>query len=402
MTTGPEFVIVTSSHIRRPPKLRAPLKRLTVPKETFSPLDIDSLSRGWWAEASGGKVILQARLLVEETHLEGEIRSTAEQVILELDTDKSERLIWPWQSSSALDVTKTLTDIGSPRSTSFRTSRIPHEIVDRLDEKLLSVAPVASEYAVAATHVKRLMRATQRERPPSPSTPLSLTDAFLYVRSYFARSELLELDGIDPYFVAAAVVAGFATLPKAPLVSDGLNGSMPAFRSFESPRVITARRRAFLDEQAIQKLDVATQRHEDILAALASVIRTMGFEPMYNKLVDLRVDRGADEVFFEVKTADRDNFSNQVRCALAQLLEYRYRCSRMRLGTAKLVAVIEAVACQSQHQFAYEFLRAVGIGLVLWNSKTGVFEGLDLLLAQSRPTTHPFWRFAGRYSVNDG
>lgn len=399
MKAGREFVIVTPSHVRRPLKQRTPLKRLIIPKQTVFESVGDSFSLGWWVEATGGKFILRARLSIEETHLEGDLRGTARWVIWELDTDHSERLTWPWQASTAaLDVTKALTDIGSPRYTGFKTGRISHEIIDTFNEKLLSVASTVSDYPIAAAQVKRLMRSTLHERPLISSLPISLTDALLYVRSYFARSELIELDGVDPYFVAAAVVAGFTTLPKA---SDELSGNMPAFRSFESARVINAGGCAFSDGQAMQDLGT-TQRHEDIVAALAEVIRSTGFRPMYNKLVDLRVERGADELFFEVKTADRENFSKQVRSALAQLLEYRYRCPTMSQRETRLVAVIEAAACPNQHQFAYEFLRAVGVELVLWNSKTGDFEGLDFVLAQSRPSTLPFWRFPGQYSVSNG
>ena len=130
------------------------------------------------------------------------------------------------------------------------------------------------------------------------------------------------------------------------------------------------------------KLEVKTKRHQQILQLLARNVRAKGLRPTYNRYVDLRVEGNGTEVLFEVKTADALNFHQQVRRAVGQLLEYRYRYKRYnKRREIKLAAVIEAEASVEQYEFAHGFLSELGIAMVLWKPKTSLFEGLSEVLS---------------------
>lgn len=400
MTTGGEFVVITPSHTRKPANHRTSLTHLTIPKQSISDWETVSLPRGWWVGVRGSKLILQARFSVEEVRVERDLRNGAERVVWELDIDESERIAWQWgPSPSRLDVTRCLANAGLRPSAQFITARLSDDIVAKLNGKLSSSAQVAITYDVAATHVARLMRATGSERPVIQPAPISLRDALVYVRSYFARSELFDVEGCDPFFVAAAAIAGFTSLPERPQQSFRSGGSMPVFREFESSRDIVVERKLCHDDSdhARQKLVVATQRHEDIVAALAEVIRNAGFQPTYNNLVDLRVDRGGDELFFEVKTADEGNLLEQTRAAVGQLLEYRCRYRRrMPDKSVRLVAVLEDVGDIWQGGLAREMLEDVGIYLIRWDSNEETFASVrQVLTRQFQPGLPPEHRSPG-------
>ena len=117
-----------------------------------------------------------------------------------------------------------------------------------------------------------------------------------------------------------------------------------------------------------------------------------GLQPRYNTRVDVAVLASGCDVLFEVKTATPENFLHQLRAAVGQLLEYRFRLRRSADKTVRLVVAIEGSSEGAELEFARQFLASIGLDLVLWREHHR-FEGLTPLLRQG-----PVCAVAGRRS----
>jgi hypothetical protein len=214
--------------------------------------------------------------------------------------------------------------------------------------------------------------------------------AWAFARMRFARSELVSLHGRDAYEVAAAAIAGLPTMPMDWGFGEKTNLELKSEEAMTleplDPQSISfiektwERNGSGADSQVA--LERSSKRHQQILKALAESLLAKKLSPSYNRLIDAYVALPKHDILFEVKSATLENFSHQVRLAVAQLLEYRFRCRKHHGDKPiRLVAVVEDIGLSVEVSFAQQFLREVGIHLVTWNSTYNLFQGLDMILA---------------------
>lgn len=82
----------------------------------------------------------------------------------------------------------------------------------------------------------------------------------------------------------------------------------------------------------------ANRVHARILTMLAARLRTKGYSPLENVFIDLYAEIKGEHYIFEVKSNTKGNTLSQIRKAIAQLYEYRYRSGK---DGAKLCIVLQ-------------------------------------------------------------
>jgi hypothetical protein len=80
--------------------------------------------------------------------------------------------------------------------------------------------------------------------------------------------------------------------------------------------------------ETIIRREKANRDHGRILDRIASIIWANGNHALENIFIDLLVVIGAQDFIFEVKSNNKKNALSQIRKAVAQLYEYRYRSDR--------------------------------------------------------------------------
>jgi CRISPR/Cas system CSM-associated protein Csm2 small subunit len=80
--------------------------------------------------------------------------------------------------------------------------------------------------------------------------------------------------------------------------------------------------------ETIIRREKANREHGRILNMLAALLRTNGFKVYENTFIDLYADIDETPYIFEVKSNNAKNVLSQIRKAIAQLYEYRYRSSK--------------------------------------------------------------------------
>ena len=81
--------------------------------------------------------------------------------------------------------------------------------------------------------------------------------------------------------------------------------------------------------ETIIRREKANREHGRILGRIASIIRINGNKVFENIFIDLLAVIGAQDYIFEVKSNNTKNALSQIRKAIAQLYEYRYRSNRV-------------------------------------------------------------------------
>jgi len=101
----------------------------------------------------------------------------------------------------------------------------------------------------------------------------------------------------------------------------------PEFREFQSnaPRAFIASGNITDPYETIIRREKANREHARILSLLASVLRLQGYAVSENTFVDLFTTADGLPFIFEVKSNNSRNTLSQIRKAIAQLYEYRYR-----------------------------------------------------------------------------
>lgn len=104
----------------------------------------------------------------------------------------------------------------------------------------------------------------------------------------------------------------------------------PEFRTFQSNQI-----RAFAPtgnqnnlHETIIRREKANREHARILNMLAALIRLNGYEVYENTFIDLYVATSENTFIFEVKSNNDKNTLSQIRKAISQLYEYRYRSEK--------------------------------------------------------------------------
>ncbi len=146
------------------------------------------------------------------------------------------------------------------------------------------------------------------------------------------------------------------------------------------------RRRHELTREAIQRginEDVATagqtpntSRHQEILELLRLRLKQIGFDPMYDGLVDCIVEAADADIYFEVKSASPDSVVHQVRAGLGQVLHYIWMDSDSASRTIGGHLVVEG-PWADENESLRAFLESCLVRLT-WSQDIPSMEASDL------------------------
>ena len=131
------------------------------------------------------------------------------------------------------------------------------------------------------------------------------------------------------------------------------------------PMRITAR--VFLKSDADFKRNVpektssAEARHQEILRQSAKRLANLGFSPLWSESVDLAVRAGGRLCLFEIKSATKDNFQNQIRRGLIQALEYQVAFEKYGHTDVCAAVVIDSMGTALEKRYFKEFGSRIGI-----------------------------------------
>jgi hypothetical protein len=103
--------------------------------------------------------------------------------------------------------------------------------------------------------------------------------------------------------------------------------TFPEMRSFQanSPRTFVPNGNITDPYEIIIRREKANLEHARILNMLAAILRLKGYEVFENIFVDLFMSTSEQSFIFEIKSNNSRNTLSQIRKAIAQLYEYRYR-----------------------------------------------------------------------------
>jgi hypothetical protein len=101
----------------------------------------------------------------------------------------------------------------------------------------------------------------------------------------------------------------------------------PEMRNFQSnqPRVFVPSGNTTDPYETVIRREKANREHARILTMLAATLRLKNYDVFENTFVDLFVQTNEQPFIFEVKSNNSRNALSQIRKAIAQLYEYRYR-----------------------------------------------------------------------------
>jgi hypothetical protein len=387
VTTNSDILVVSPCLPYLVPQERNPLLRLVLPSEQV-PTEIKiPLGRVWWAESRGARLWLRGFLNVETITQESKLNDNSSRVIWHASALDSERLTWPGggapRSAEVADV------VGREVSDNRIVVRtIPTDWSLEFCRRREVLAENAWSFELACRHYARLVQSLGLAGQTAKFAG-HMDGAWAFARMNLARSELVSLHDRDAYEVAAAAIAGLAEMPMDWTLGDKtkLELETKEAMTFEplDPKGILfiektwKRKGSSADSQVA--LERSSKRHQQILKALAESLLAKKLSPSYNRLVDAYVALPKYDILFEVKSATLENFSHQVRLAVAQLLEYRFRCKKQNGDKPiRLVAVVEDTDSKAAMSFARQFLCGLDIELVTWNSCRNIFQGLDAAL----------------------
>jgi hypothetical protein len=116
--------------------------------------------------------------------------------------------------------------------------------------------------------------------------------------------------------------------------------AFPEMRSFQSnqPRAFVQSGTVTDPYETIVRREKANREHARILNMLAAQLRFHYTDVFENTFIDLFVETDEQSFIFEVKSNNNRNVLSQIRKAVAQLYEYRYRRSQPQ---AKLCIVLQ-------------------------------------------------------------
>lgn len=114
-------------------------------------------------------------------------------------------------------------------------------------------------------------------------------------------------------------------------------------------------------------LERANNKHEELIVSLAELIRNNGRVPIEDlNSFDIAFDDGVNQVIIEVKTITQNNCISQIRKALAQLPEYRWKHRETFGEDTKLVIVLDNDPTEFLDEEYMEYLSDDRNILVIW------------------------------------
>ena len=123
-------------------------------------------------------------------------------------------------------------------------------------------------------------------------------------------------------------------------------------------------------------LERANNVHEQLVQAVANIIRDRGFDPLEDSnSFDVAVE-GENEALIEVKTINRDNCISQIRKAVSQLPEYRWKHRERFSSDAKQIVVLSENPTQYVDDDFFEYL-VEDRGLIVTWQQQGALADLD-------------------------
>jgi hypothetical protein len=130
------------------------------------------------------------------------------------------------------------------------------------------------------------------------------------------------------------------------------------------------------------RLGEATREHQEILRAVAVAAHGRAIRLWNSRLVDLVATGAGGALLFEAKSTTIENAREQVRTAVGQLLEYRYRYRR-RLGLPVGLALVTRRL--SDETFFRAFLADIGIACFDVSRPEGLAALRDRFVALEAP-----------------
>lgn len=381
MNTNANIVVITPRSSADRHGVRTPLARLILPLSVIQGEMFFPCGSVWWIERDNTRVWLRGWGQVSSARVEETLGGNLWQLAWDLSPQTAERLTQPGTlANRSADVSALLADVLTNRR-GIQVIPIPPELDLALHARREHLGETTGSFDWARRHIMRLM---EQSHLLSHFAQLNgnLSASWQFARAQFARSELVSLSNWDVFQVAAAVLAGLPQMPDAwdTIISQASDDMAMLFHELDVDniaRVEYAWVRNSANSSTSNALEQSDKRHQLILKSLASNLKHQGLVPTYNRFVDLRVVVSTSEFFFEVKTAQPENFTHQVRLAAGQLLEYRFRHQKQNGNQSLgLIAVIERNASQGAVEFARQFLASLDITLVLWDSFTDEFDSL--------------------------
>ena len=106
--------------------------------------------------------------------------------------------------------------------------------------------------------------------------------------------------------------------------------------------------------------------HRRLETGIADLCLANNLKPLTNRHVDLLCNVGSVSVLFEVKTCSPLNIVGPLRCAVIQLLEYRY-LYRNKLNPNVRLCIVSERRPRSNFEWFIGYLEQLGIGLIWRN-----------------------------------
>lgn len=347
----------------------------------------DCAPRIWWAEKHGGKVYLKAclndcRMYIRHTR-NGERQFVA---VSKIDTST-----YFYRDRPTCPLEGIVHTSASARS--WQVVELDHNQAILFANRSTNVSPIVLNLRDATRINRRVLRAYWPNITAGVIYPKQLWRTF---KRCAATSELVRVNGLDPYetSVAAALMdirAAFSVKEilrclygtKGIIQPRSYNRNStriqaPVFIPLASTPRSIALRKSLGSTSKAQSKGISIE-HERIVAALAYRLDSIQLTPYVNRLVDLAVINGRSALFFEVKTVNNGNLLDQVRGAIGQLLEYRFRYKNV-FDSIHLAFIAQATGSPADLSFAKDFLGYCGIDWVVWLPSNSQFKFLDEVL----------------------
>lgn len=177
-------------------------------------------------------------------------------------------------------------------------------------------------------------------------------------------------------FTLAAVQDSLPSVQVAPLARNA-DFSM-SFRPFAPSAPTFGARLAPIrsadPQRRVELLEKASLGHAAVLKLLAEFLQSRGHHPIADPTsYDLAVSGDVSAWIFEVKTCNETNIKSQIRKAIPQLYEYKWRGKASWPQNITLVIVLDKSPIGLLEEWMFDFLHEEADVLLIWN-ESGLFK----------------------------
>lgn len=132
--------------------------------------------------------------------------------------------------------------------------------------------------------------------------------------------------------------------------------------------------RAADPQRRVELLEKASLGHAAVLKLLAESLQQAGHSPTADPVsYDLAVSNSAGAWIFEVKTCNETNIKSQIRKAIPQLYEYKWRGRSSWPQNTTLIIVLDKSPIGLLERWMFDFLHEEAEILIIWN-ESGLFK----------------------------